>query len=437
MKKFSRILSLVVVVALMITAASTAIIAQADSVNLAAGATVSVSGVDSQNTFLGPLANDGDGATRWASGANPVEANGWELEVPAWLALDFGTAKTFNFVGIDWEAGRAANGGWVLQTSTDGTNWTDINDVDFFFAAEEKVGSDSHYPDYATFDAVTSRYLRVYITVAGDKNGPSIWEVEVYNDEEGETSSQEPVSSLEPVSSQEAVSSKAPTSSTAVSSTAVSSTATSVEASEEASSVESKSASWGNIAPTAKVEVSGVDSQNTFLGKYAIDGDKTTRWASGANPVEKEGWKLEKAAWISLDFGKVRTIDGIKVDWEAGRAANDGWVVQTSADGTTWTDIDATFDFGEETKTGEASHYLDTVTFEQLDTQYLRVYVTKAADKNGPSIWELEVNALLEDGESIDTPDTGVEHTAIIWALIAVAAVACAAVAVTTKKATK
>ena len=133
------------------------------SPNLALKATATSSANETDN-FTQDKAIDGNLETRWSSGS--VET------APQWLQLDFGTPTTFNCVRLLWE--RSGGKAYQVQTSDDASKWTDVATVTD--GEPEEIRS-------ITFDAVTARYVRVYVT----ENFPDIWtcvslyEMEVYN----------------------------------------------------------------------------------------------------------------------------------------------------------------------------------------------------------------------------------------------------------------
>lgn len=135
-----------------------------DNANLALDATAS-SSANETSGFSQEKANDGDLSTRWSSGA-VSQSN------PQWLQLDLGTAKTFNCVRLYWE--KSGGKAYQIQTSDNGSDWHDVATVTDGQPSETRT---------LTFDAVTARYVRVYIT----ENFPDIWtcvsiyEMEVYN----------------------------------------------------------------------------------------------------------------------------------------------------------------------------------------------------------------------------------------------------------------
>ncbi|MFC9398166.1 glycosyl hydrolase family 8 [Streptomyces sp. NPDC057027] len=131
--------------------------AQAADGLVSGGKAVTASSVET--SAFGPgLAVDGSTATRWAS----VEGVD-----PQWIRIDLGANHTISRVKLDWEA--AYGKAYRIQTSTDGTTWTDVYST--------TAG------DGATDDLTVSgsgRYVRMYGTGRGTPYGYSLWEFEVY-----------------------------------------------------------------------------------------------------------------------------------------------------------------------------------------------------------------------------------------------------------------
>ncbi|MFD0077237.1 glycosyl hydrolase family 8 [Streptomyces sp. NPDC127166] len=131
--------------------------AQAADGLVSGGKAVTASSVET--SAFGPgLAVDGSTATRWAS----VEGVD-----PQWVRIDLGANHTISRVKLDWEA--AYGKAYRIQTSTDGTTWTDVYST--------TAG------DGATDDLTVSgsgRYVRMYGTGRGTPYGYSLWEFEVY-----------------------------------------------------------------------------------------------------------------------------------------------------------------------------------------------------------------------------------------------------------------
>ncbi|MCF6404864.1 discoidin domain-containing protein [Chitinophaga filiformis] len=126
--------------------------------NLALGKAVTVSSIEDA-TLVGAYAVDGNTSTRWAS-ASYVD--------PQWITVDLGSNYTISQVKISWEAAYAKD--YLLQVSTDNTNWTTVKTIQ---------GNTSLSNDHSGL-SVTGRYVRMYGTARGTTYGYSIYELEVY-----------------------------------------------------------------------------------------------------------------------------------------------------------------------------------------------------------------------------------------------------------------
>ncbi|HEY8938713.1 MAG TPA: di-heme oxidoredictase family protein [Cellvibrio sp.] len=130
----------------------------AANTNLAQGAVA----VASSQLQPAGLAIDSNAGTRWES-THAVD--------PAWISLDFGSAKNLGSVVIDWEAANAAN--YEVQGSNNNSTWTTLatRTGGTFGARTDTVAVSGSY-----------RYLRVYGTArsAGNQWGYSIIELKVF-----------------------------------------------------------------------------------------------------------------------------------------------------------------------------------------------------------------------------------------------------------------
>ncbi|SNS40437.1 F5/8 type C domain-containing protein, partial [Streptosporangium subroseum] len=101
----------------------------------------------------------------------------------------------------------------------------------------------------------------------------------------------------------------------------------------------------------------------------AVDGNTATRWSSLYTDPQ----------WIRVDLGASRQINRVRLNWEAayGRA----YQIQTSPDGSTWTNVYST-------TTGDGG--IDDVTLTGTG-RYVRVNGTQRATAYGYSLWEFEV----------------------------------------------
>ncbi|MFF8408664.1 glycosyl hydrolase family 8 [Streptomyces omiyaensis] len=122
--------------------------------------------------------------------------------------------------------------------------------------------------------------------------------------------------------------------------------------------------SGGKPATSSSVEGSG------FAPGLAVDGSAATRWASleGVDPQ-----------WIRLDLGANHTLSRVKLNWEAAYAKT--YRIQTSADGSAWTDVYTT-------TTGDGA--VDDLTLSGSG-RYVRMYGTGRGTAYGYSLWEFEV----------------------------------------------
>ncbi|MGP4103340.1 discoidin domain-containing protein [Nonomuraea sp. KM90] len=102
----------------------------------------------------------------------------------------------------------------------------------------------------------------------------------------------------------------------------------------------------------------------------AVDGDLTgTRWSSSFSDPQ----------WLQVDLGAPATINRVVLVWESAYAR--AFRIQTSGDGTTWTDAYTTT-----TGTG------GTQTLDVTGTgRYIRMYGTTRATGYGYSLWEMQI----------------------------------------------
>jgi len=103
------------------------------------------------------LAFDGDAETRWSSA----------FEQPQWLQVDLGESSTIDKVVLNWEAAYAS--AFTIQTSTDGSTWTDITDTSSGAVGEQTLEVSGQ-----------GRYVRMNGTERATAYGFSLWEFEVY-----------------------------------------------------------------------------------------------------------------------------------------------------------------------------------------------------------------------------------------------------------------
>ncbi|WP_127500480.1 discoidin domain-containing protein [Actinoplanes solisilvae] len=94
---------------------------------------------------------------------------------------------------------------------------------------------------------------------------------------------------------------------------------------------EALDATGTDLARGKTVNVSSADP--AYPAANAVDGNDTTRWAV----ARAERGRTD--SWLAVDLGAVADVTGVRLRWEAAYAAS--YLVQTSADGLTWTDAAA------------------------------------------------------------------------------------------------
>ena len=103
-------------------------------------------------------ANDGNSGTRWSSAFSDNQ----------WWQVDLGSAQQVDTVKLNWEAAYATH--YLIQTSTDGTNFTQAADV-----TDSAPG-----PKTTTFTARSARYVRVLGLTRATPYGFSFWDAQVF-----------------------------------------------------------------------------------------------------------------------------------------------------------------------------------------------------------------------------------------------------------------
>ncbi|MEU2077238.1 glycosyl hydrolase family 8 [Streptomyces sp. NPDC013489] len=125
----------------------------------------------------------------------------------------------------------------------------------------------------------------------------------------------------------------------------------------------------GLVSTGKAVTASSVET-SAFGPGLAVDGSAATRWASleGVDPQ-----------WIRIDLGANHTISRVKLNWED--AYGKTYKIQTSADGSTWSDVYST-------TAGDGA--TDDLTVSGSG-RYVRMYGTGRGTAYGYSLWEFEV----------------------------------------------
>ena len=101
----------------------------------------------------------------------------------------------------------------------------------------------------------------------------------------------------------------------------------------------------------------------------ATDGDPGTRWSSAFSVPQ----------WIQVDLGSTQSITRVALNWETAYAT--AFTIQTSTDGTAWTNAYST-------TTGAGGNQSLTVSG---SGRYVRLTATAKATQYGISLWEFQV----------------------------------------------
>ncbi|MEM8923008.1 MAG: discoidin domain-containing protein [Actinomycetota bacterium] len=117
-------------------------------------------------------------------------------------------------------------------------------------------------------------------------------------------------------------------------------------------------------------------------GDMAVDGDRTTRWASDYADDQS----------LQIDLGAAHVIDRVAVHWETAFAS--GYRIETSDDADTWTEVRAVVE-GD----GGADHLMDL----GITGRYVRLVSTDRGTPWGVSAYEVEVYGWPVDGDDPTT----------------------------------
>jgi hypothetical protein len=110
------------------------------------------------------------------------------------------------------------------------------------------------------------------------------------------------------------------------------------------------------------------------LEGFAVDGDPTTRWSSEYTDNE----------WIAVEMEEPKTIQRVMLHWEAAYAEE--FQIQTSMNGISWNTV-----YTE----NEGDGGWDRITFEPVETKYVRMNGLKRATEWGYSLFAFEAYAEL------------------------------------------
>jgi hypothetical protein len=109
-----------------------------------------------------PRAIDGNFATRWSSAFSD----------PQWIYVDLGAPRFVSRVVLNWET--AASARYEIQVSDDALGWTSV--------FSEPAGNG--FTDDIGGLNVAARFVRVFSTARTTRWGNSLWEIQLYGDDD-------------------------------------------------------------------------------------------------------------------------------------------------------------------------------------------------------------------------------------------------------------
>ncbi|MBI5016295.1 MAG: discoidin domain-containing protein [Deltaproteobacteria bacterium] len=138
------------------------IVATFTSLNLAQGKTATASSTRSGTnpSYAASMAVDGSTTTSWMSSSTSSAQ---------WVRVDLGSSQTLSVVQVAWPATYFAKN-FQIQTSTDGTNFTTR------YTGSNATGTVT----YASFAAVSARYVRVYCTTPNNTSYYGVSELQAF-----------------------------------------------------------------------------------------------------------------------------------------------------------------------------------------------------------------------------------------------------------------
>ncbi|WP_237078624.1 discoidin domain-containing protein [Myxococcus xanthus] len=237
---------------------------------------------------------DGDPTTRWSSDG-----------VGEWLTGDLGAVKSLSAVDISWHRGNERVNRFVISTSTDGTNFTQVH--------SGSSSGNTAAPERYSFSAVNARYVRITVNGSTMNTWASIAELAAVTD-----GSNPPGAPPERFTS---------------------------------------------------VAASGDDGN---VPANAIDGDPATRWSSDG-----------VGQWITGDLGTVAQLGAMDIGWHRGNERVNNFVISTSTDGTTFTQVHSGRSSGN-------TAALERYSFSPVSARYVRITVNGSSMNTWASIAEMQ-----------------------------------------------
>ena len=365
---------------------------------------VKASGVEGKNVPENTL--DGDLRNRWSA-----------YGVGSWISYDLESSQTVCFVDIDWYKGQDRMYNLVISASQDGTSYTEVFNG-------KSTATTSLFERY-DFADVSARHVKLTINGNNNNQWASVSEVKIYGTS-GDvipapgggsadtiapaiiappdkvvtaTGALTPVvlgsaSVSDAVDLTPTITNNAPVLGFALGQTQVTWTATD-DSGNTATDIQMVIVNSIVMPPTSGSyeEFSILDvkasSSDGNVPENTLDNNLSTRWSS-----------YGMGSWITLELSKSVPVQNVSIAWYNGDHRVNDFVIATSIDGTTFTNVFS----GESSGASTAREGYDT---NDKTAKYVRVTVTGNSQSNWASITEIEVNGEQDykpEPEPIPTP---------------------------------
>ncbi len=317
---------------------------------------------------------DGMTTTRWSSAAGD----------PQWIYVDLGGTRFVKRVVLNWETAASRDYALEVADSVAGP-WTQIY---------RDTAGNGGIDDVVTQNGGTGRYLRVYSRARTTQYGVSLWELQVYGDNNRycNPGGSGPVCGNGITETGEQCDDGNSTDNDSCRNNCVRATCsdglqnqgeTGLDCGGPCSACSTGGCTSVVLTPTAATSSS---SENVDTGPaMAIDGNVGTRWSS----------QFTDAQWITLDLGARKKVNRIYIDWEAANARD--YRIEVSDNGTSWTTL------ATRTMMAAGNHRIDDFAVDGAG-RYVRMQGVVRNTTWGYSIWEMRVYGDNNPNCSATTP---------------------------------
>ncbi len=318
--------------------------------DLTASTSLATSRSSVAGTNTADKAIDNNTGTRWESAFSD----------PQWMQVDLGASKYISRVRIDWETASAKD--YAVQVSADGAAWTTV-------ATRANMVTGNHRIDNITGLTATGRYVRINGTARTTAYGYSIWELDVYGDNNTGCAGTSCTPTTCAAQGKNCGSINDGCGTTLNCGTCGSGQTCS------AANVCQASAGCTSNDLTASAPPTLVSSASSGNSASAFDNNTGSRWESthGVDPQ-----------WIQVDLGASKFVNRVNISWEAANAKDYSVRISNDVNFGTYTTLISKTNMASGART-------DDLTGLSGSGRYVRVHGTARNLTYGYSIWEMNV----------------------------------------------